>query len=34
MAELQAIRAELAELRRTPPARARGETLAASERAG
>jgi len=34
MAELRAIRAELAELRRTTPARARGETLAASERAG
>ncbi len=34
MAELQAIRAELAELRRTARSRSRGETLAAPERAG
>lgn len=34
MAELQAIRAELAELRRTAPTRGRAETLAAPERTG
>lgn len=34
MAELQAIRAELAELRRAAPARPRGEALVAPERAG